>query len=184
VFKDLLEKTARGLNEKNIPYMVIGGQALLLYGEPRLTKDIDITLGIGLEGLAEVKALVSALEFKPLVSDPEGFVKETMVFPVAEEKSGIRIDFIFSFSLYEKQAIERAREIRLGQTMVRFASLEDVVIYKMLAGRPRDIEDIESILLKNPIYDAPYLNKWLSEFGTALDRDYMSEFHALIEKLK
>jgi len=25
--------------------MVIGGQAVLLYGEPRLTKDIDITLG-------------------------------------------------------------------------------------------------------------------------------------------
>ncbi|MGB7294516.1 MAG: nucleotidyl transferase AbiEii/AbiGii toxin family protein [Candidatus Aminicenantales bacterium] len=184
MFKDLLEKTARGLNEKKIPYMVIGGQALLLYGEPRLTKDIDIALGIGLEGLAEIKALVSALEFKPLVSDPESFVKETMVFPVAEEKSGIRIDFIFSFSLYEKLAIERAREIRLGQAIVRFASLEDVIIHKMLAGRPRDIEDIESILLKNPGYDAPYINKWLSEFEAALDRNYMSEFQALIEKLK
>ncbi len=164
--------------------MVIGGQALLLYGEPRLTKDIDITLGIGLEGLATIMALVSELEFKPLVSDPEAFVKETMVFPVAEEKSGIRIDFIFSYSSYEKQAIERANEIKLGDTMVRFASLEDIIIYKILAGRPRDIEDVESILLKNPGYDTPYINKWLFEFSTALGRDYVAEFQAIINKLK
>ena len=68
--------------------------------------------------------------------------------------------------------------------MVRFASLEDVVIHKILAGRPRDIEDIESILLKNPGYDAPYIIKWLAEFGTALDRDYTSELQALIKKLE
>jgi hypothetical protein len=35
---------AAGLNEQNIPYMIIGGQAVLLYGKPRLTRDIDITL--------------------------------------------------------------------------------------------------------------------------------------------
>ncbi len=80
--------------------------------------------------------------------------------------------------------MKRSREIQLGQTIVRFASLEDVIIHKILAGRPRDIEDIESILLKNPGYDAPYIHKWLSEFRTALDRDYVSEFQALIEKLK
>jgi len=35
--------------------MVIGGQAVLLYGEPRLTKDIDITLGKGIESLEKIK---------------------------------------------------------------------------------------------------------------------------------
>lgn len=183
MFENLLEKVARGLNEKNIPYMIIGGQAVLLYGEPRLTKDIDITLGIGIEALAQIKAIASALDLKPLVSNPEDFVKETMVFPVAEKKSGIRVDFIFSFSPYEKQAIERAREIRLGRAMVKFAALEDVIIHKMLAGRPRDIEDVESILLKNPGYDAAYLKKWLAEFAVALERDYVSELLAIVEKL-
>ena len=51
MFKKLLKKIANELNTNNIPYMVIGGQAVLLYGEPRLTKDIDITLGIGIDGL-------------------------------------------------------------------------------------------------------------------------------------
>ena len=51
MFQLLLKKIAFELSSNSIPYMVIGGQAVLLYGEPRLTKDIDITLGIGIDGL-------------------------------------------------------------------------------------------------------------------------------------
>jgi len=36
MFKSLLAKLATALVNANIPYMVIGGQAVLLYGEPRL----------------------------------------------------------------------------------------------------------------------------------------------------
>ena len=42
MFEDLLEKIAITLDKKGIPYMVIGGQAVLVYGEPRLIRDIDI----------------------------------------------------------------------------------------------------------------------------------------------
>lgn len=41
MFQNLLKKIARSLEKTSIPYMVIGGQAVLLYGEPRLTKDIN-----------------------------------------------------------------------------------------------------------------------------------------------
>jgi hypothetical protein len=43
MFQQLLETIALGLEKRGIPYMVIGGQAVLLYGEPRLTRDIDVT---------------------------------------------------------------------------------------------------------------------------------------------
>jgi hypothetical protein len=46
MFTQLLERIAHGLDERQIPYMVIGGQAVLIYGEPRLTRDIDITVGV------------------------------------------------------------------------------------------------------------------------------------------
>jgi hypothetical protein len=58
MFKKLLKKIANELNNNNIPYMVIGGQAVLLYGEPRLTKDIDITLGIGIDGIKVFQKIV------------------------------------------------------------------------------------------------------------------------------
>jgi hypothetical protein len=156
--------------------MIIGGQAVLLYGEPRLTKDIDITLGLGIEGLAKIKDTVRTLEFKSLVEDIDDFVKKTMVFPVQDEKSGIRIDFIFSFSLYERQAIERANEVKMEDVVVRFAALEDLVIHKIIAKRPRDIEDVRSILVRNPYYDKGYIEKWLEEFDKSLREDFKRTF--------
>jgi hypothetical protein len=163
--------------------MVIGGQAVLLYGEPRLTKDIDITLGVGVDHLDRMKAIVERLGLKYLTDRIDDFVKQTMVLPVIDEKSGIRIDFIFSFSPYEKQAIERARNVPFGRTLVKFASLEDVVIHKLIAERPRDIEDVQSMLLKNPGYDSQYIQKWLSEFDSALDKNYRERFAELTKAL-
>jgi hypothetical protein len=163
--------------------MVIGGQAVLLYGEPRLTKDIDITLGVGLERLSEIRAIVDRLRLEYVTDNVDDFAKETMVLPVIDQKSGIRVDLIFSFSPYERQAIERAREISIGRTKVRFAGLEDVVIHKVIAGRPRDIEDVLSILVKNPSYDPHYIEKWLGEFDAALETRYGQSFRELQKKL-
>lgn len=184
MFQRLLKTVAASLNKSQIPYMVIGGQAVLVYGEPRLTKDIDITLGVGIDRLDEMKGIVDRLGLKYLTERIDDFVKETMVLPVIEQTSGIRIDFIFSFSPYERQAIERARNVPFGRTSVKFASLEDVVIHKMIAERPRDIEDVQSILLKNPGYDSRYIIKWLSEFDSALGKTYRESFEELQEGLK
>ena len=55
MFEDILRRVAQQLEGAGLPYMVIGGQAVLLYGEPRLTKDIDVTLGATLDRLPEVR---------------------------------------------------------------------------------------------------------------------------------
>jgi hypothetical protein len=164
--------------------MVIGGQAVLLYGEPRLTKDIDITLGIGIERLSDMKDLVDRLSLKYLTKDADAFARDTMVLPVIDSKSGIRVDFIFSNSTYERQAIERSRVVSLGRARVKFSALEDVIIHKLIAERPRDMEDVQSILLKNPEYDLAYLRKWLKEFDAALGKDYLKTLLGIQNKLK
>jgi predicted nucleotidyltransferase len=183
VFQRLLKKVSHQLRKDSIPYMVIGGQAVLLYGEPRLTKDIDITLGVGVRELNKLKETISSLGFKILVERDEEFVERNMVLPTLDEKSGIRVDFIFSFSPYERQAIERAKDIKLGRSLVRFASLEDVVIHKVIAGRPRDLEDIKSILLKNQKYDSDYIEKWLKEFDKSLTEQFLKIFREIKEKI-
>lgn len=179
MFQKLLTKIANELERLRLSYMVIGGQAILLYGEPRLTKDIDITLGAGVEGFAQISQLVRELALRIMVDDPEAFIHKTMVLPVIEDTSGIRVDFIFSHSPYEQQALARAREVPFGATAVKFASLEDVVIHKIIAGRGRDIEDVRSILLKNPDYDADYITRWLKEFDQSLQEDFSEVFHKI-----
>lgn len=54
MFEETLAKIAGSLDRHDIPYMVIGGQAVLLYGEPRLTRDIDITLGVNIDRIDEL----------------------------------------------------------------------------------------------------------------------------------
>jgi len=165
--------------------MVIGGQAVLLYGEPRLTKDIDITLGVGTDRYDDILALADRLALKGLTENQEEFTKKTMVLPLLEESTGIRIDFVFSFSAYEQQAIARARSVVFDSASgvaVQFASLEDLLIHKVIAGRPRDIDDVRSILLKKPAYDKQYVTNWLMEFDKGLDTNFVDGFNALVKE--
>ncbi len=145
---------------------------MLIYGEPRLTQDIDITLGIDSRDFQKLSRMAAQLSLIILVENPEHFVKQCMVLPTRDKKTGIRVEFIFSNSLYEKQAMERVKKIKIGSTVVSFASLEDLVIHKLIAGRPRDIEDIKGILLRNAKYDKSYVRKWLLEFDKSLEQGY------------
>lgn len=97
MFTHLLKRIGRILSDGEIPYIIIGGQAALLYGEPRLTKDIDVTLGVSLDRLADVVRLVKKLKLRAPVQ-PETFTRETMVLPAEDPRTGIRVDFILSFS--------------------------------------------------------------------------------------
>jgi hypothetical protein len=58
-FSGLLARIASTLETRTIPYVVIGGYAAVLYGEPRLTRHIDITLGVGPDRLNELLEIVS-----------------------------------------------------------------------------------------------------------------------------
>ncbi len=163
---ELIARIARSLDNEKVPYMSIGGQAVLLYGRPRLTRDIDITLGVDTNRF-ETAARVckdSGLEIRP--AEPEAFAAETGVLPAQDVASRMRVDFIFSFTPYEQQALRRTRQVDLGGYVVRFASCEDVIVHKMVAGRAIDEEDVKSMLLKNKdSLDCQYIRKWLAEFG-------------------
>jgi hypothetical protein len=161
--------------------MLIGGQAVLLYGEPRLTKGIDITLGIGPERFPDALNIVNGLGWKVLVEAPDIFVSETMVLPCLEPEMGIRVDLIFSVSHYERQAMERARRVPIGRAHVRFASIEDLIIHKIIAGRPRDLEDVRIVLTKNPGVDLTYIRRWLQQFELTLSEPLLKRFDEIRE---
>src|SRR5512136_236426 len=183
MFENLLERIAQSLKNAGIPYMVIGGQAVLLYGEPRMTKDIDITLGIDVDRLDELLAIVKELSLTPLPEDIPSFVQKTMVLPVLDKSTGIRVDFIFSFTTYESQAIGRAKKIILSGQEVCFASLEDLILNKIFAGRPRDLEDVRTLILKNPGFEGSYVRRWLKEFDTAVQgRGFLKTFEKIIKE--
>ena len=182
MFEKILSRLAKSLDAHKFPYMIIGGQAVLLYGEPRLTRDIDITLGAGSDRLGGLLVVVKELNFKLLPEDPQMFVRETMVLPALDETTGIRIDFIFSFTAYETQAIKRARRVTILDQKINFAAPEDLIIHKIFAHRPRDLEDVKSILLKLPEIDTSYIRSWLEVFDESSDEyEFVIIFEQLID---
>lgn len=179
MFEALLARIARALDSRRIPYMVIGGQAVLLYGEPRFTRDVDVALHAGPQDLPTLLQCANESGLRVLVESPADFVQRTLVLPCAEPSSGIRVDLILSLSPYERQAIQRAATVPVAGTPVRYASAEDMIILKTVAGRPRDLEDVRSILLKNPKVDAAYVRRWLHEIQAGQDEDFLTRFEEL-----
>jgi predicted nucleotidyltransferase len=180
MFERLLERLAQALDSRAIPYMVIGGQAVLLYAEPRLTRDIDVTLGLSVDRLPTLLELARALRLRVRVQNPEEFAHQTMVLPCEEVDSSIRVDFILSNSPYEAEALSRVKRVRIGASEVCYAAVEDLIIHKLVAGRPRDVEDVRSILLQNKGYDRGYVERWLADF----ERVTGSPLRALLSDLE
>jgi hypothetical protein len=184
VFEELLKRLAVALDHAALPYMVFGGQAVLLYGEPRLTRDIDITVGVDPSQPAPVLRVIEELQLRTLVDDANEFVKQTFVLPVLDPKANIRIDFVFSLSEYERQAIDRGKVVRFSEVDVRFVSLEDLIVMKVIAGRPRDLEDVASVIRKNPSFDRAYVEKWLGDFDSELDGQFLSAFEQVMANIR
>jgi Nucleotidyltransferase of unknown function (DUF6036) len=182
MFQSLLAKLAQALEGANIPYMVIGGQAVLLHGEPRLTRGIDITLGLDASVASKVLDIVHAIGLTASVDDVHGFVQKTNVLPLTEASTSLRVDLIFSFTSYESEAIQRAVKVQTGGSAVSFATPEDLIIHKLVAGRPRDLEDVAGILLRHEQLDERYLERWLPVFKTVVHRDLLAEFRTLKKK--
>ena len=184
MIEKLIKRTARHLDRQKIPYMIVGDQAVLLYGRPRLTRDIDITLGVDTDKYESIEDVCKKLKLRILVENPKDFAQDTKVLPTEEPDSKVRIDFIFSFTPYEEQAIKNARQVLIDDYPVRFASCEDIIIHKMVAGRAIDEEDVKSILVKNKnAIDFEYVNKWLSEFGKIVEHEGILErFNSLLKK--
>ncbi|ALA57271.1 nucleotidyltransferase [Nitrospira moscoviensis] len=132
---------------------------------------------------ADLLAVATSLRITPLV-DPQSFTRDTMVLLCLDPATGIRIDFIFSFTPYERQAIDRAARISISHAQVRFATPEDLIVHKMLAARPRDHEDVTGILLKQPHLDLAYVRHWLVEFAAATSQPLVKQFETLVKSLQ
>jgi len=183
MFEDILGRIAQLLDEIKISYMIIGGQAVLIHGEPRLTRDIDITLGIGVKDSDLILDNIKQIGLSAIPTQINEFISKTFVLPAEDDETGIRVDFIFSQTEYESEAIKRAINVKVKNTDVKFASIEDLIIHKIFSGRPRDIEDIKVIMVKKPEIDIEYIVKWLSEFDKALEKkEFVELFKSLLNR--
>ena len=144
VLEQAVGALARFLDERRVPYMVIGGIANLVWGEPRSTLDVDAALLMEETAWpAFIKDLRRA--FRIIPRKPIEFLHDTHVLPV-ETREGVRIDLIWATLPYEHKAIARAMLEHVAGHQVRVCRPEDLIIHKIISNRPKDRGDVQAII--------------------------------------
>ena len=144
-FEEVARKAITALKRAQVPYMVVGGIAVNYYGFPRATIDIDIALA--LEDEAAIERLTAALRDCDLeinISEVETAVNVGDRFVASS--GGQRVDFWLVKIEHDRKALERRRTAKLFDTRAWICSPEDLIIFKLHAGRARDHEDVIGIL--------------------------------------
>jgi hypothetical protein len=168
------------LKEQNISYMVFGGIANSVYGNPRQTFDIDIK--IALDSAKPIETFIEKLGIiaEIIPQQPIQFIQDTNVLPV--EVANVRIDLVFASLPFEIEAIRRSKSIMYFDIDLKVCTIEDLIIHKAISTRQKDWIDIEILIHdQRQIIDWPYLLKNCTELSDFLDR---SEIIKNIRRLK
>lgn len=128
-------------------FCFIGGLPVQHWGEPRLTRDIDITL---LTGFGDEKDFVAAImkSYRPRRPDAEEFALRHRVLLVQSD-AGIGLDISLGGLPFEEQMISRAVSVEfLPGIELRICLPEDLIVMKCFAGRPQDWHDVASVIVR------------------------------------
>jgi hypothetical protein len=145
---ELLLALSRVLTTLRVGWYVFGAQAVMYWGRPRLTEDIDVTVQLG---AVETDRLVAELQQVGFALRPEGssaFIAQTRVVPLVFGNSGWALDIVLGGPGLEEDFLRRAVpvEVAAGVTVPIIAA-EDLIVTKVLAGRSKDLEDVRGVLL-------------------------------------
>jgi hypothetical protein len=124
---------------------VFGAQAVNLHGYPRTTADLDLTIELGsLEPGDLVKRLVKA-GFSSRFVDP-AFIASTRVIPVVHGATGFPIDLVLAGPGLEAQFLDEVIFHTMGRAKIPVLSVENLIVTKLLAARPKDLEDVRELI--------------------------------------
>jgi len=129
------------------PFCVIGGLAVQHWGEPRFTKDVDLTILTGFGGEEPVVDKCLTL-FLPRTENARAFALENRVL-LLKSSDGLGIDIALGALEFERSAVERAADIEvLDGKYLRLCSAEDLIVMKAFANRPLDWNDVQGIMVR------------------------------------
>lgn len=172
-FRDALERAKRALERLGTPWMLVGAIPVAAWGRARATTDIDFQTGLdllqadvlerelGVEGFRKLEGPLTIPQ-KPLVLVKYWFGPEA-------EAEGIGADLFFATGPWQKEGLARRVEVAFGDRAYWVATPEDLLLYKLLAARARDLDDAAGLLEKrHESLDWRYIRESASRIGLGL----------------
>jgi hypothetical protein len=163
---DLLAALGAALDAAGVRWYLFGAQAVILLGAPRLTADVDVTVDLGERPTSSLVEALGRHGFERRVDAVNGFVARTRVLPFDHAPTRIPVDVVLAGPGLEGRFLARAEVLVVEGVRIPVAAPDDLVVMKILAGRPKDVEDVVALV---------------RTVGDALDLDRARETLRLLE---
>src|SRR4051812_43764123 len=149
--------------------MVIGGIAVIARGVRRMTTDIDVTVrGDQLDVASLLKALAKR-RIVPRIRDAERFASESLVLLMKHQPTGVELDISMAWTDFEYEALAASSPTAFGAARAPMAQAEDLIVFKAIAGRPKDIQDATTLLVLYPALDRARARRRVSQLAALAD---------------
>ncbi len=181
---EVLRDLVAGLEDETEGWFLFGAQAVALRGAPRATADVDITVRVGQAGWHR---LLDSLQHHGIEhrapERADELVAVARVLPLRHRASKMEVDVVLAGSGLEEIALGRAELIDVAGVEVPVISATDLVVFKVIAGRGKDLDDARSVLARGQV-DLPEARALVAEFEQALGvSDLVARFDTLLEAL-
>jgi len=135
------EELLKLFNDNGVKYLVVGGHAVMLYTEPRYTKDLDVWIEASEENGGKVFRSLAAFGAPLAGLSPEDFSREGFFYQIGMPPA--RIDIVMSIDgVRFEEAWPSRNQSEMGAQRVWFIGREDLVRNKRACGRHIDLHDL------------------------------------------
>ena len=135
------------LEAARVPYLVVGGLAVIVLGEPRTTGDADAIVYLGPDDAETLIRKAQSAGFEPDVNREVERLRQTGT--ICLKRSPFHLDLILASLPFEHEALRRARPRKLFGKSVPFPTPEDLLLFKVLAGRDKVLLDAQGVLRRH-----------------------------------
>lgn len=167
---ELLRRVVQACERATVPYAVIGAVARNAWAPPRATTDIDLALAVDAASYAALIAALAGQDVtvkRTMSADPAAVVPDLALLegPPGPVR---RLDFLIAKTAFEHEAIDRSVEADIG-IRCHVVRPEHLIVYKLIAGRPRDFDDAEEVLrtralAREPV-DGALIRRWAVDWS-------------------
>jgi predicted nucleotidyltransferase len=134
--------------------------------------------------VAELAAELSRAGIEPRIEDALAFAEESQVLLSRHRDSGVDIDVSRAWLPFELEALAAAKPESLGGVRISIAQPEDLIIFKAVAWRPQDQQDVERLLaLHGHRIDLERIRRHVKELGDALEVDRLRDLDRVIARI-
>lgn len=150
---------------------LIGAFARNAWAPPRATTDLDLAVAADPEVVARVEAVLAPLGFRTVRRQQVEAADDVPDIVVLRRDEGDprQVDLLVAKSAFEASALGRAVPIAIGDASIPTVTAEDLIVYKLLASRPRDLEDVRAVLATQEragrALDWSYIERWAQFWG-------------------